>query len=225
MKVCPTCDQTFNDEALNFCLLDGTQLVSTESQATIVVPRRATANKKSKWWLWLGLGFLTVLLGIGCLGAFLVYYFGFRGEVARNGRSGAVNASPSPKPPVAPSVTPSPKASSWPSPETTPTPDEADEITPIAWNTSGATFKTEDGKTYTFLCPPGGTAGAVWGSDIYTADSSICTAAVHAGIITLDRGGNVTIEFRPGRSIYGSTTRNGITSNTFGEYSHSFIVR
>jgi hypothetical protein len=79
--------------------------------------------------------------------------------------------------------------------------------------------------TYTFECPPDGTASAVGGSDIYTADSSICTAAVHAGKITLADGGDVTIEYRPGRPTYGATTRNGITSNNFGEYSMSFVIR
>ena len=65
----------------------------------------------------------------------------------------------------------------------------------------------------------------IWGVDVYTADSSICTAAVHAGIITMEEGGEVTVEFRPGRAVYGSTTRNGITSKNFGEYPHSFVVR
>jgi hypothetical protein len=65
----------------------------------------------------------------------------------------------------------------------------------------------------------------IWGNDVYTTVSSVCTAAVHAGVITLESGGEVTIEMKPGRSVYGSTTRNGITSNTYGEFSHSFVVR
>jgi len=76
-----------------------------------------------------------------------------------------------------------------------------------------------------FECPPEGTRSAVWGSDVYTADSSICTAAVHAGKITLEKGGQVTIEFRPGRSTYGATTRNGVTSYNFGEYPRSFVFK
>ena len=34
------------------------------------------------------------------------------------------------------------------------------------------------GATFVFHCPAGGSAGTVWGSDVYTADSSVCTAAV-----------------------------------------------
>jgi hypothetical protein len=41
----------------------------------------------------------------------------------------------------------------------------------------------------------------------------------------LDQGGDITIEFKPGRLVYGSTTRNGITSVTYGQYPHSFVVR
>lgn len=99
------------------------------------------------------------------------------------------------------------------------------EITPIAWDTSAATFKGEKGQTYTFRCPAEGTAQTIYGSDIYTDDSSICTAAVHVGLITLERGGTVTIEIRHGRSTYGSTTRHGIKSNNWGEYGRSFLIR
>jgi len=73
--------------------------------------------------------------------------------------------------------------------------------------------------------PPDGTAVSIWGSDVYTADSSICTAAVHAGKITLEKGGEVTIEFTGGRNAYGATTRNGITSNNFGQYAHSYLFK
>jgi hypothetical protein len=99
------------------------------------------------------------------------------------------------------------------------------EVTPIAWSTTANQFKQDNGQTYTFECPKGGSPIAIWGSDVYTADSSICTAAVHTGKITLEDGGRVTIEMRPGRPVYGSTTRNGITSNTFGEFAHSFVIR
>jgi len=102
---------------------------------------------------------------------------------------------------------------------------DSENITPIAWDTTPAGFKGEVGQTYTFRCPPEGTAQIIFGSDVYTDFSSICTAAVHAGVINLASGGIVTIEFRPGRSIYGVTTRNGIKSNTNGTHTRSFMVR
>jgi hypothetical protein len=101
---------------------------------------------------------------------------------------------------------------------------ETKEVTPIDWDTSAAGFKGERGKTYAFRCPGEGSAKPIYGSDIYTDDSSICTAAVHVGLITVERGGVVTIEIRPGRSNYGSTTRHGIKSINFGEYGRSFVI-
>jgi hypothetical protein len=103
--------------------------------------------------------------------------------------------------------------------------DETGDVTPIGWDTSAGGFKGETGQTYKFSCPAAGTTQSIWGSDIYTDDSSICTAAVHAGVITRAQGGVVTIEIRPGRSTYGSTLRHGIKSANFGEYNRSFVVR
>jgi hypothetical protein len=99
------------------------------------------------------------------------------------------------------------------------------DTTPIAWDTSAGGFSGATGRTYRFSCPADGTAQSIWGSDVYTDDSSICTAAVHAGVITRAQGGVVTIEIRPGRSTYGSTLRHGIKSVNFGEYGRSFVVR
>lgn len=96
-------------------------------------------------------------------------------------------------------------------------------ITPIAWDTTASGFSGETGQTYRFRCPGGGTAATIYGSDIYTDDSSICTAAAHAGVISMASGGNVKIEIRPGRSAYGSTTRHGIKSNSYGDWRRSFV--
>jgi hypothetical protein len=61
--------------------------------------------------------------------------------------------------------------------------------------------------------------------DIYTLDSSICNAAVHAGKLASESGGSVTIELRPGESSYKGTTRNGIKTNDYGQYGSSFVVK
>jgi hypothetical protein len=102
---------------------------------------------------------------------------------------------------------------------------EADEQTPVLWNTAALMVGSETGKTYKFKCPPGGKESYVWGTDIYTADSSICNAAVHAGKLTMESGGSVTIELRPGEPSYKGTTRNGIKTNDYGAYGRSFVVQ
>lgn len=65
-------------------------------------------------------------------------------------------------------------------------------------------------------------AGPVWGSGPYTADSSICNAAVHSGLIT-DDGGVVTLRIAPGRASYAGTQRNGVSTGNWGTYEKSFV--
>ena len=48
--------------------------------------------------------------------------------------------------------------------------------------------------------------------DSFTDDSSVCTAAVHAGEISLTQGGNVIILIGAAKSAYAGTVKNGITS-------------
>ena len=104
-------------------------------------------------------------------------------------------------------------------------PSSAGEGTPTTWEASAISLNGKDGETLTLACSPGGTAHSVWGSDIYTADSSICTAAVHSGLITFQQGGSVTVELRPGRPIYGASERNGVTTSDYGSYQHSFVFK
>jgi hypothetical protein len=97
--------------------------------------------------------------------------------------------------------------------------------TDINWDNTPRQFRGQNNALLRFNCPPNGTARNVWGVDVYTDDSSICTAAVHAGKITLAGGGHVTIELRPGQAVYRGSTRNGITSLDYDAWDASFIVR
>ncbi|HYI21407.1 MAG TPA: LCCL domain-containing protein, partial [Candidatus Limnocylindrales bacterium] len=88
--------------------------------------------------------------------------------------------------------------------------------------TNAASFRGLLDQEFDFICPPGGQAGIVWGTDVYTDDSSVCTAAVHAGLIDLASGGNVRIVMLAGRDSYEPSTSNGITSLTWGNWGSSF---
>lgn len=92
------------------------------------------------------------------------------------------------------------------------------------WSDNATAFSGQNGTQYDYTCPKYGAAGAVWGTDVYTADSSVCTAGVHAGVITLAGGGTVTIEMRPGEASYTGTTRNGVTSSSYGAWSGSYVI-
>ena len=104
-------------------------------------------------------------------------------------------------------------------------PSAAGEGKPTTWEASATSLNGKDGETLTLACAPGVTAHSVWGSDIYTSDSSICTAAVHSGLITFQKGGTVTVELRPGRPVYGASERNGVTTSDYGSYQHSFVFK
>jgi hypothetical protein len=83
----------------------------------------------------------------------------------------------------------------------------------------------EEGESVLYECPAGcTTGGSVWGTDIYTGDSAVCPAAVHAGIFSAETGGEVVASYAPGQDSYESTTRNGITTNAYGSWGNSFTL-
>ncbi|XP_035682687.1 discoidin, CUB and LCCL domain-containing protein 2-like [Branchiostoma floridae] len=80
--------------------------------------------------------------------------------------------------------------------------------------------------TFTVNCPAGCSPyqynRRVWGTGVYTSDSSICRAAIHDGRIT-DDGGQVTVYRWPGQDSYQGSTQNGIeTDGFFFSWSSSF---
>lgn len=106
-----------------------------------------------------------------------------------------------------------------------PAPAELPETTPIetiSWSFTANRYRDRLGDEVSFFCPPNGAANRVWGSDVYADQSSICTAAVHAGLITLDEGGAIAIRIHPGQDTYRGSTQNEITSGDFGQWPGSF---
>ncbi|MEO7325914.1 MAG: LCCL domain-containing protein [Dokdonella sp.] len=99
---------------------------------------------------------------------------------------------------------------------------------PIDWQTSplDLDLRGMNGERYVFDCPPGKPAPSrVVGSGPYTDDSSICTAAVHAGALRAKAGGVVTIEIRPGQTAYPGSEQNYITSASYDRaWSGGFVV-
>ncbi len=63
--------------------------------------------------------------------------------------------------------------------------------------------------------------GAVYGNGVYTDDSKICRAAVHAGEIT-PGGGHVAFAMRKGQPSYEGNKKNGVTSKSWGAFKGSF---
>ncbi len=93
----------------------------------------------------------------------------------------------------------------------------------ITWSNNASNLRGQLNQDFAFICPPNGYTYNVWGTDVYTDDSSICNAAVHSGLITTRNGGQVTIRIRPGARSYNGTTRNGVNSLNYGSWGGSFI--
>ena len=91
------------------------------------------------------------------------------------------------------------------------------------WSADAQLFRGKNGQRFSYLCPANGTRGNVWGTNTYTDDSSVCTAAVNFGLITVAEGGTVTIEIRPGQPAYAASSRNGTTSQSYGSFTGSFV--
>jgi hypothetical protein len=65
----------------------------------------------------------------------------------------------------------------------------------------------------------GRTDGSVWGTDVYTADSRLAAAAVHAGVVRDGERGLVRARLDPGDGTeFVGSVRNGVTSFDFANY-------
>jgi hypothetical protein len=73
-----------------------------------------------------------------------------------------------------------------------------------------------------FATVVGTTNGGLWGDAVYTCDSTLATAAVHAGLLASGQAGAVAVVALPGQSQYFSTTRNGVTSTAYGTWFESY---
>lgn len=122
-----------------------------------------------------------------------------------------------PAPPAPPAFEPLP-----PSPR--PKPPSRTNVGPIGWDATVVSLglRGRGEKRYTFQCAANGALRSIKGTILYTDDSSICSAAVHAGAIKREEGGSVTVVIRPGQSSYEGSVRNGITSGSFGSFGGTF---
>ncbi len=82
-------------------------------------------------------------------------------------------------------------------------------------------YRNRVGQTFEFTVT--GTGGsAIWGTDVYTDDSSVARAAVHAGVVAAGQTKVVTVTILPGQASYPASTRNGVTSASWGAWSGSY---
>lgn len=141
------------------------------------------------------------------------------------GGGGTPTSTTPPPPPTPPVVAPTP-------PEVAPTPPpvtiagagtEADPKQLSCYN------KAKDlgayGHSIYVMCPAGCTSGSVYGTCTYTADSAVCVAANHAGVLpgAPYPGGVVQVKSAPGMTDYPMSTNGAISSSHWPQYDTSFV--
>ena len=95
----------------------------------------------------------------------------------------------------------------------------ANTVTTAPLNLTG--YRNRVGQTFQFTVT-GALAGAVWGTDVYTDDSSVASAAIHAGVLRLGETRTVTITILAGQGSYSASTRNGVTTSNWGSWGGSY---
>jgi hypothetical protein len=90
------------------------------------------------------------------------------------------------------------------------------------WSQTAVRYRGQNGKSFQITCTSHGARGSVWGTGPYTDDSSICTAAVQSGLITLAKGGTVTYQIAPGQDSYQAGVAHGVTSSAYAKWDGSF---
>ncbi len=82
-------------------------------------------------------------------------------------------------------------------------------------------YRNKVGQAFQFTVT-GTATGAVWGTDVYTDDSAVGAAAVHAGVLSIGETKTVTLTVLPGQSSYTASSRNGIRSSAWGSWAGSY---
>ena len=79
------------------------------------------------------------------------------------------------------------------------------------------------GTTYYFRVT-GSPDGSIWGTDVYTGDSLLATAAVHSGVLKPDETAVVRVTVMPPLTHYQGSVRYGVSSHDFGNFGTAYRV-
>jgi hypothetical protein len=82
-------------------------------------------------------------------------------------------------------------------------------------DTPGATF---------YFRVTGATEGSLWGTDVYTGDSSLAVAAVHSGAVKPGETAVVRVTVMRPLNHYQGSVRSGVTSHDYGRYGTAYRV-
>ncbi|MEM8828279.1 MAG: LCCL domain-containing protein [Cyanobacteria bacterium P01_G01_bin.19] len=109
--------------------------------------------------------------------------------------------------------------------------EELDEYVPeIGWSSriSSMGLDREDNlkEKYVFNCqsaPEDLIHAPIWGTRVYTANSGICSSAVHSGIINPEEGGEIVLRLIKGKQFYTGSKKNNVKSKDHTATDFSFV--
>jgi hypothetical protein len=100
---------------------------------------------------------------------------------------------------------------------------EVDAATAIADPGNLNSYQNQIGKTFAFRVT-GVANNNLWGTDVYTTDSSLAAAAVHCGIVKVGQTGIVRVKIVPSPPAFQASARNGVTSNNYAMYVAAYQI-
>jgi hypothetical protein len=84
-------------------------------------------------------------------------------------------------------------------------------------------LQAQIGKTFSFTVT-GANNGGVWGTDVYTLDSYLPSAAVHAGVLKVGQTGVVKVKIVASPPAFTGSTRNGVTSGAYMQFQGAYQI-
>lgn len=70
----------------------------------------------------------------------------------------------------------------------------------------------------------GAADGSVWGTDVYTGDSALASAAVHAGSVAAGETAVVRVTVMPPPPRFQGSVRHGVSSHDYGRFGSAYRV-
>lgn len=101
--------------------------------------------------------------------------------------------------------------------------DEPDPVNVLADPGTLANYVDKVGHSFAFKVT-GNAAGSAWGTGVYTYDTQLAVAAVHAGALKNGETGIVRITMVPSPAAFVGSAQNGVTSSPWGAYPAAYQV-
>jgi hypothetical protein len=85
-------------------------------------------------------------------------------------------------------------------------------------------FESQRDKVLAFTVTGMAAGGSVWGTDVYTTDSRLAIAAVHAGVVKVGETGVVRLKIIASPASFAGSSRHGITTSNYGTYRAAYQI-